>query len=251
MKPKTAPSVITAPAPLSTSTLTSTSPQTWAAYVRVSTETQAKKKDQNGDVHGTHENQVEALTAWAQSAGVRIELYQDPGVTGKDGQNIRGPVFQQMLADLTLKNLCGVAVTATDRLGRSTIEKLIVYQDIRTAGKRVYSLSQGEIDLSDEKALYREMLTVIDTEARTRLVEGMQRGFRRKIAQGWKPGRKPTAINWDITRKLLDAGASVAVCARSFGLTRTQFWRRMQAQGVINPNSRPFGKPKTAEKKEL
>ena len=221
-----------------------TAPQTWAAYVRVSTETQAKKKDQNGDVHGTHESQVEALTAWARAAGVRIELYQDPGVTGKDGQNVRGPIFQQMTADLTLKNLAGVVVTAVDRLGRETLDLLTVYRQFRDLGKSLLSLKEGDQKLENDDALMREILAVMASEERRRTAKRMGDGFRRKIAQGWKPGREPKAINWKDAQRLLDAGASVAVCARAFGLTRTQFWRRMQAQGVINPNSRPFGNPK-------
>jgi DNA invertase Pin-like site-specific DNA recombinase len=227
-----------------------TAPQTWAAYVRVSTETQAKKKDQNGDVHGTHENQVEALTAWARAAGVRIELYQDPGVTGKDGQNVRGPIFQQMTADLALKNLAGVVVTAVDRLGRETLDLLTVYRQFRDLGKSLLSLKEGDQKLENDDALMREILAVMASEERRRTAKRMGDGFRRKIAQGWKPGREPKAINWKDAQRLLDAGASVAVCARAFGLTRTQFWRRMQAQGVINPNSRPFGKSKAAERNE-
>jgi len=225
-----------------------TAPPTWAAYVRVSTETQAKKKDQNGDVHGTHENQVEALTAWARAAGVRIELYQDPGVTGKDGQNVRGPIFQQMTADLTLKNLAGVVVTAVDRLGRETLDLLTVYRQFRDLGKSLLSLKEGDQKLENDDALMREILAVMASEERRRTAKRMGDGFRRKIAQGWRPGRKPKAINWKDAQLLLDAGASVQVTARAFGLSRTQLWRRMQSQGLASKNTRPFGKPKPAHK---
>lgn len=238
-KPVAPKGATTAPAP-------DTARPTWAGYVRVSTETQARKKDQNGDTHGTHENQAEALTAWARSAGVRLELYQDPGVTGKNGQNIRGPIFQQMLADLTLKNLAGVVVTAIDRLGRETLDLLTVYGQLRDIDKALYSLKEGDQKVAgDDNALMREVLAAFAAEERRRITQRMGAGFRRKIAQGWKPGREPKPINWKDAQRLLDAGASVAVTARAFGLSRVQFWRRMQAQGLTSRNTRPFGKPAT------
>jgi DNA invertase Pin-like site-specific DNA recombinase len=217
-------------------------PPTWAGYVRVSTETQAN--------HGTHENQAEALTAWARSAGARLELYQDPGLSGAHGKNIRGPVFQQMLADLTLKGYVGVVVTAIDRLGRESLDLLTVYRQLRDIGKALYSLKEGDAKLdSDDDALMREIVAVMAAEERRRITQRMGAGFRRKLAQGWKPGREPKTVNWKDVQRLLDAGASVATVARAFGLSRVQFWRRMQAQGVTNPRSRPFGKPRTSAEK--
>jgi DNA invertase Pin-like site-specific DNA recombinase len=229
-------------------------PPTWAGYVRVSSKTQANKRDQNGEVHGTHENQVEALTVWAKRAGVRLELYQDPGVTGKDGENIRGPVFLQMLADLSPRGMAGVVCTEIDRIGREELDLFAVYKSLRNIGKELLSLKEGDMKITaaaDDNALLRGVLTVFAAHERRKIRQRMGDGFRRKLAQGWKPGREPKAVNWKDAQRLLDAGASVATVARAFGLSRVQFWRRMQAQGVTNPRSRPFGKPRTsAEKKE-
>jgi DNA invertase Pin-like site-specific DNA recombinase len=188
--------------------------------------------------------QRQALTDWAASHGIILHWYEEVGWHRKG----RGRQFTRMLTDLDRLDLAGIAVTALDNLVRDGLSLIQLTSDLCAKDRQLLSLlANDEKIVSSMSTLSRDARAALmavadfDRRVRTRL---MREGLERKRLGGWKPGREPKAINWKDARLLLDAGASVAVAARMFGLSRAQFWRRMQTQGVVNPRTRPFGQPK-------
>jgi DNA invertase Pin-like site-specific DNA recombinase len=153
-----------------------------------------------------------------------------------------------MLTDLDRLGLAGIVVSALDNLARDGLSLIQLTSDLCAKGRQLTALlADDEEIVSSISAAAQDaraaLVAVVqfDRRVRTRL---MRAGLERKRLGGWKPGREPKAVNWKDAQLLLDAGASVAVTARAFGLSRVQFWRRMKEQGLASQRTRPFGKPK-------
>ena len=211
--------------------------RSWAAFVRL-------PPGRTCTAQSEREAQRQVLADWAAAHGAILHWYEEVGWPRKG----RGRQFTRMLTDLDRLGLAGIVVSALDNLARDGLSLIQLTSDLGTNGKQLIALLQDDekivssISVAAQDA--RAALTAVvefDRRVRTRL---MRSGWERKRLSGWKPGREPKTVNWKDAKRLLDAGASVAVTARAFGLSRVQFWRRMKEQGLASQRTRPFGKPK-------
>ena len=206
-----------------------------AAYVRVSSATQANNQ--------THEGQKEALAAWAERNNAELVFYEDLAVSGT--KNVTGPVFVKMLSDLDKLGLSGIVTASFDRLGRDAIELMQLTRDLKARGKELVSIREGDFRLatalSATDQLSRDIISVIADFDRRLTVEKMQNGLARYRAKGGRIGRKPVVVDWNEADKLIKAGASSGLIARVLGINkhtaRTKVRQRRAELGVIAPNT--------------
>ena len=223
--------------------MTTTKPL-WAAYLRVSSPTQAKRKQPNNpNGQGTLENQKEALAAWAERKGVTLKWYTDV-MSGT--KNMTQPNFQKMLAELESDGMVGIVVTAFDRLGRDGIGLMQLTRELKSKGKELTTLREGEQRLqsafnSASDQLSRDIISIIAAYDRSVTVQKMKDGLDRYKANGGRVGRKPVVVDWNEADKLIKAGASSGLIARVLGINkhtaRTKVRQRRAELGVIAPNT--------------
>lgn len=114
-----------------------------AIYARVSTDKQREKH--------TIGSQLRLLPLHAKKEGwAVVATYQDDG---KSGETVEGrPGFQRLLEDAAKKRFQVLLVIDLDRITRSkrSAEGALIYDDLREAGVKLATPSQGIIDLNDE-----------------------------------------------------------------------------------------------------
>lgn len=113
--------------------------KTLGAYVRVSTEEQAKEGF-------SIEAQTRVLQAYAIVKGYeKVEMYVDEGYSGK---NLRRPQVQRLIADCKAERLQGVIVWRYDRLSRSLRDTLMLVDDVFQAHNVEFISTSEQIDTS-------------------------------------------------------------------------------------------------------
>lgn len=184
----------------------------FAAYVRVSSDTQVRAE--------THLGQKEAIAKWAESNGVELVWYEDKGVSGS--KNLNEPQFQKLMAELTSKNLAGIVVSAFDRLSRDAIGLMQLTRQLKEMGKELVSLREGDQNITkalDASAqLTRDIWSVFAEYNKQVGNKRMRDGYLRYIANGGKVGRKPIKIDWKPIDPLIESGVSAAAIGRLVGL---------------------------------
>jgi len=218
----------------------------FAAYVRVSTEQQARDE--------TYEGQREIITAWAEHNNADLKWYDDLGTSGES--NINGPVVAKMMTDLQTDGMAGIVIKCLDRLSRNPVDLMLTYVRLHEMRKKLVSVMEGDLradqDLNPLEELPLLTQAVFAGFNKRYVVFNLQRGFQRWITAGNKPGKPPKSIDWRKVKAWVEQfHLSKTQVAENLGMKRKQFWRRCKQEqdkidklGIVFPTSRPFGKAK-------
>jgi len=202
-------------------------PAVWAAYVRVSSDTQVRAE--------THLGQKEALEKWAIEKGVTLKFYMDKGVSGVN--NINEPNFQKMLAELVSDNLQGICVAAFDRLSRDAIGLMQLTRQLKEQGKELCSLKEGDQNITkalDASAqLTRDVFSIFAEYNKEVGNKRLRDGYRRYIAQGGKVGRRPLKIDWTNIDPLIESDVSAAAIGRLTGYNENTMRLHVRQRKVV------------------
>lgn len=144
-------------------------------YARVSTQ------DQNT------ETQVTALRDYCARMGYQVAgEYVDQGFSGKDNKR---PEFERLLADMRQGRLDAVVVYKLDRIGRSVIHLLNLFEEFKNRGVGFISLTQNINTQTAEGRMFLKMLMVLAEYERELIVSRTLDGLARAKRQGKKLGR--------------------------------------------------------------
>ncbi len=144
-------------------------------YARVSTQ------DQNTDT------QVTALRDYCARMGYQVaEEYVDQGFSGKDNKR---PEFERLLADMRQGRLDTIVVYKLDRIGRSVIHLLNLFEEFKNRGVGFISLTQNINTQTAEGRMFLKMLMVLAEYERELIVSRTLDGLARAKRQGKKLGR--------------------------------------------------------------
>jgi putative DNA-invertase from lambdoid prophage Rac len=181
------------------------------AYTRVSTDGQVTS------------NQVMEI----QAAGFTIEPHRliEEHVSGSTAAAQR-PGFARLLDKMEPDDV--LVVSRIDRLGRSMVDVVGTVELLASRKIRVVCLQLGNCDLTSSSGqMILGVLSAIAQFERSLLVERVQAGLKRAVAQGIRLGRKPSLSAVQRTEALsrLAAGESVSGLAREHGVSRTTIIR--------------------------
>jgi DNA invertase Pin-like site-specific DNA recombinase len=180
-------------------------------YARVS------KTEQNLDL------QVDALKA----AGVeRVFMDKQSGV--KDRKGLTDTLSHLREGDV-------LTVWKLDRLGRSTLQLMLLLNDLHERGVEFKSLTEGIDTTTPMGRFYFTMSSALAQLERDRLIERTRAGLAAAKARGRNGGRKPklTAEQIEMARGLLDGGKPPREVAKAFGVGRTTLYRSLQRIGEV------------------
>lgn len=188
------------------------------AYCRVSTSDQ------------TTENQVAEIRAAGFELSPRRTVCET--VSGSVPASER-PEFARLLDRLEDGDV--LVVTKLDRLGRNAMDVRATVEGLSGIGVRVHCLALGGVDLTSSAGrMTMQVLSAVAEFERDLLIERTQAGLSRAKSDGKTLGRPPSLTRAQIAnvRAALQAGASVAEVARSFGTSRQTVMRVRHANGA-------------------
>lgn len=146
-----------------------------ALYARVST------RDQNVGM------QTEGMRDYCQRMGYEVAAeYVDQGFSGKDDKR---PQFERLLADLRQGRFDALVVYKLDRIGRSVIHLLNLFEEFKNRGVGFISLTQNINTQTAEGRMFLKMLMVLAEYERELIVSRTLDGLARAKRQGKKLGR--------------------------------------------------------------
>lgn len=146
-----------------------------ALYGRVST------SDQNV------ETQMEALRAHCARMGYEVAgEYVDNGFSGKDD---RRPEFERLLADVRQGRLDAIVVYKLDRIGRSVVHLLNLFEEFKSRGIGFVSISQNIDTNTPEGRMFLKILMVLAEYERELIVSRTVDGLARAKRNGKRLGR--------------------------------------------------------------
>ncbi|MBS7708032.1 recombinase family protein [Chelatococcus asaccharovorans] len=181
------------------------------AYARVSTTGQ------------TTENQILEIEA----AGFRIEAHRVVAETVSGSVAIaRRDGFSRLLDRMEKGDV--LIVTKLDRLGRDAIDVSSTVSKLSTMGVKVHCLALGGVDLtSSAGTMTMNVLNAVAQFERDLLIERTQSGLKRARSQGKTLGRPSllTLQQREAARSDLNAGMSIAMAARKYGVSRQTLMR--------------------------
>lgn len=150
-----------------------------ALYCRVSTST----KDQ------TTENQLRELTAYCDRMGYEVvKIYQDE-VSGAKTREKR-PAYNEMCKDAFLKKFDTIIGWDVSRFGRSMKEFISFLSDMDDRGIGVIAVKNGLDTSSSTGRMMMKMIGLMEEWNRGMLIERVNAGLARTVANGTKLGRK-------------------------------------------------------------
>lgn len=159
------------------------------AYIRVSTEKQAKEG------YGLDAQRSE-IRRWAKANDHRvIEWCADEGLSGANGIDTREGLYDALAAIKTHKAEAMV-ITSLDRLARQMTQQEGVLAQVWASGGRVFSLGDGGEVLEDDpddpmRTAVRQMRGVFAQLERGLIRQRMAKGKREKSSQGGYVGGAP------------------------------------------------------------
>lgn len=163
-----------------------------AAYLRVSTETQA--------VHGLGlDIQREAITGWAKANGHRIVgWYSDEGISGANGVETRQGLHDA-LAAIAQGQAVGLLAYNLDRLARALHVQEGILGQAWALGGTVFTVESGEVAEDDPDDPYRtamrQMRGVFSQLEKGVIVARLRAGRRQKRLQGgYSEGAPPLGL---------------------------------------------------------
>src|SRR5580698_8687846 len=154
-----------------------------AIYARVSTGRQAENELSIPD-------QLRQMRQWAERNGhVVAKEYIEPGATATDDKR---PVFQDMMADATMKGTSPfqmIVVHSFSRFFRDHIEGAIYQRRLRKHGVRVESITQNTSD-DPSGEMHRSMIMLFDEYQSKENAKHTLRGMQENARQGYFNGSK-------------------------------------------------------------
>jgi DNA invertase Pin-like site-specific DNA recombinase len=150
-----------------------------ALYCRVSTST----KDQ------TTENQLRELTAYCNRMGYEVvRVYQDE-VSGAKARE-RRPAYNEMCQDAFLRNFDIIIGWDVSRFGRSMKEFITFLSEMDEKQISVIAVKNGLDTSSSSGRMMMKMIGVMEEWNREMLIERVNAGLARTVANGTKLGRR-------------------------------------------------------------
>ncbi|CAK9252639.1 unnamed protein product [Sphagnum jensenii] len=154
-----------------------------ALYARVSTGRQAENELSIPD-------QLRQMRQWAERQGhVVAKEYIEPGATATDDKR---PVFQDMMADATMKGTSPfqmIVVHSFSRFFRDHVEGAIYQRRLRKHGVRVESITQNTSD-DPSGEMHRSMIMLFDEYQSKENAKHTLRGMNENARQGYFNGSK-------------------------------------------------------------
>ena len=191
-----------------------------ALYCRVSTST----KDQ------TTENQLRELTAYCDRMGYEVvKIYEDE-VSGAKSRE-RRPAYNEMCQDAFLKKFDIIIGWDVSRFGRSMKEFISFLSDMDDKNVGVIAVKNGLDTSSSSGRMMMKMIGVMEEWNREMLIERVNAGLARTVANGTKLGRKSVltpSSKREITT-LRDNGLSIQKIADEIGINRGAVQRFLKA----------------------
>lgn len=126
-----------------------------------------------------------------------------------------------------------LTVWKLDRLGRSTIQLMMLLNDLHERGIEFKSLTEGIDTTTPMGRFYFTMSSAMAQLERDRLIERTNAGLKAAKARGRNGGRKPklTAEQIEMARGLMEGGKPPREVAKAFGVGRTTLYRSLQREG--------------------
>lgn len=123
-----------------------------------------------------------------------------------------------------------ITVWKLDRLGRSTLQLMMLLNDLHERGIEFKSLTEGIDTTTPMGRFYFTMSSALAQLERDRLIERTRAGLVAAKARGRNGGRKPklTAEQIEMARGLLEGGKPAREVAKAFGVGRTTLYRSLQ-----------------------
>lgn len=123
-----------------------------------------------------------------------------------------------------------LTVWKLDRLGRSTIQLMMLLNDLHERGVEFKSLTEGIDTTTPIGKFFFVMSAALAQLERDRLIERTQAGLAAARARGRNGGRpaKLTPEQIAMAKQSLDAGTSPAKVAKAFGVGRTTLYRSLK-----------------------
>jgi DNA invertase Pin-like site-specific DNA recombinase len=150
-----------------------------ALYCRVSTST----KDQ------TTENQLRELTAYCDRMGYEIiKIYEDE-VSGAKSRE-KHPAYNEMCQDAFLKKFDIIIGWDVSRFGRSMKEFITFLSEMDDSNIGVIAVKNGLDSQSSSGRMMLKMIGLMEEWNREMLIERVNAGLARTVANGTKLGRK-------------------------------------------------------------
>lgn len=177
-------------------------------YARVS------KNEQNLDL------QLDALNA----AGVE-RIFQDKDSGAKaDRKGLAEALSHLRKGDV-------LTVWKLDRLGRSTIQLMMLLNDLHERGVDFKSLTEGIDTTTSFGRFFFTMSAALAQLERDRLIERTNAGLKAAKARGRTGGRKPklTPDQVEMAKGLLSSGKPPRDVAKAFGVGRSTLYRYLPA----------------------
>jgi DNA invertase Pin-like site-specific DNA recombinase len=179
----------------------------FAAYVRVSTASQANAQ--------TYDGQVEALQKWSKAYGHRLTWFKDLGESGLKSDR---PQFTSMLEQLRKNGFDGVVVTKLDRLGRSTVDLLVTIAEFDRLGKSFVSLGDSIDTGSPQGKLTLTILAALAEYERSLIVERLKSGRERAERAGKVCHRPRKHLDMQLAEFYLGKKVGIVKTARILGV---------------------------------
>ena len=205
-----------------------------AAYVRVSTDAQARE--------GLGLSvQRKAITSWAKANGHRVVLWAaDEGVSGANGVEAREGLYSALVA-VQEGQAQGLVAYNLDRLARALHVQEGILGQVWAAGGGVFTVEDGELREDDPDDPYRtamrQMRGVFSQLERSVIRKRMRDGRRAKAEQGGYAGGAPSLGYRAEGRALVADEEEQAVVARiaalrAQGLSLRAICAALEADGL-------------------
>lgn len=155
-----------------------------------------------------------------ESSGIKVDYWFSEVVSGSVSTSLRTE-FQRLLGQI--RDGETIVVSRLDRLGRDAIDVMSTVKLLEERNIKVIVLQLGNVDLTSSAGkMMMVMLSCVAEMERTILIERVQSGLKRAVAEGVKLGRKSSTTEGqrrEIVQKLQD-GVSVSQIAREYNVSR-------------------------------
>ena len=190
-----------------------------ALYCRVSTST----KDQ------TTEDQLRELTAYCDRMEYEVvKIYEDK-VTGSKTREKR-PAYNELCKDAFLKRFDAIIGWDVSRFGRLMEEFISFLSDMADKGIGVIAVKNGLDSQSSSGRMMMKMIGIMEEWNREMLIERVNTGLARTVANGTKLGRKKIT-NPKISSKIIalrGENKSIRAIASEVGVSTATIMRELK-----------------------
>lgn len=228
----------------------------WAGYTRVS------RVGDRGDRLLSPELQSEAITAWARARKAEITLLR-PELNESGGRKDR-PILEEALKGIEEGRFRGVIVAKLDRLSRSLLHSLEIFERVEKAGGAIVAVAE-QIDSSTSAGrMQRNMLFAVGNYELDRYKENFLTVKESAVRRGiWPTPRPPHGYRVGPDRRLVPderaplvvqafearaAGASWSAIAQILGSGMSKAGRTIRNRAYLGElNLGPWKNPKAHE----